>query len=303
MCDLFESDAPEAHNNAETTRSYSTLNRRQFEQNYLNVHDTLPEIVQGPTSITLDHAKGDTCRFVHVDASHLYTHVKDDVLAARTTLKDDGIVAFDDYRSEHTPGVALAVWEAVAGLGLAPVCISTQKLYATWGDPVPVQRRLLEWLKSRTDLWHTTDVLGDRDLVRVNQRRKPKPVSPGNDLDISDPADNGRRSRDGRPFRWISVFVRLAFRGRAAVDRLGVGGRGRARVGAEALDQVRGGRAGVVRTGRGLREGGGRGRRRRAGGQGRAGGQRLPVRGSEPGPGHRGAVELEVDAHGCSLPR
>ncbi|MGI5292048.1 hypothetical protein ACQEVF_53300 [Nonomuraea polychroma] len=111
------------------------------------------------------------------------THVKGDVLAARTVLKDDGIVAFDDYRSEHTPGVALAVWEAVAGLGLAPICISTQKLYATWGDPVPVERRLLEWLESRTDLWHTTDVLGDRDLVRVNQRKKPKPASPGNDLD------------------------------------------------------------------------------------------------------------------------
>lgn len=183
VCDLFESDAPDANNNAETTGSYSTLTRRQFEQNYLSVHDTLPEIVHGPTSIILDHVKADTCRFVHVDASHLYAHVKGDVLAARTVLKDDGIVAFDDYRSEHTPGVALAVWEAVAGLGLAPICISTQKLYATWGDPVPVQRRLLEWLESRTDLWHTTDALGDRDLVRVNQRKKPKPASPGNDVD------------------------------------------------------------------------------------------------------------------------
>ncbi|WP_327588113.1 class I SAM-dependent methyltransferase [Nonomuraea sp. NBC_00507] len=183
VCDLFESDAPDAHNNAETTGSYSTLTRHQFEQNYLSVHDTLPEIVHGPTSIILDHVKADTCRFVHVDASHLYAHVKGDVLAARTVLKEDGIVVFDDYRSEHTPGVALAVWEAVAGLGLAPVCISTQKLYATWGDPLPVQRRLLEWLKSRTDLWHTTDALGDRELVRVNQRKKPKPASPESDLD------------------------------------------------------------------------------------------------------------------------
>ncbi|WP_336206169.1 class I SAM-dependent methyltransferase [Nonomuraea sp. LPB2021202275-12-8] len=183
VCDLFESDAPDADNDAETTRSYSTLTRRQFERNYLSVHDTLPEIVHGPTSIILDHVKADTCRFVHVDASHLYTHVKGDILAARTVLKDDGIVALDDYRSEHTPGVALAAWEAVASLGLAPICISTQKLYATWGDPVPVQRRLLEWLGSRTDLWHTTDVLGDRNLVRVNQSGKPKPASPGNDLD------------------------------------------------------------------------------------------------------------------------
>ncbi|GAA2842118.1 class I SAM-dependent methyltransferase [Nonomuraea rubra] len=183
VCDLFESDAPDADNDAETTRSYSSLTRDRFERNYLSVHDALPEIVHGPTSVILDHVKADTCRFVHVDASHLYTHVKGDVLAARTVLREGGIVAFDDYRSEHTPGVALAVWEAVAGLGLAPVCVSTQKLYGTWGDPAPVRERLLAWLATRPDLWHTTDVLGEHHLVRVNQRKKPKPAQPQSDLD------------------------------------------------------------------------------------------------------------------------
>ncbi|MFB4283220.1 class I SAM-dependent methyltransferase [Nonomuraea sp. MTCD27] len=183
VCDLFESDAPDADNDAETSRSYSALTRRQFEQNYLSVHTTLPEIVHGPTSVILDHVEADTCRFVHVDASHLYTHVKADVEAARTVLRAGGVVAFDDYRSEHTPGVALAVWEAVAGLGLQPICVSSQKLYGMWGDPVPVQRRLLDWLGERPDLWHTTDVLGDRRLVRVNHRKKPKPAAPVSDVD------------------------------------------------------------------------------------------------------------------------
>ncbi|WP_433511131.1 class I SAM-dependent methyltransferase [Nonomuraea sp. CA-143628] len=173
VCDLFESEAPDAANEAETTGSYSTLTRQRFEQNYLSVHDSLPQIVHGPTSVILNHVKADSCRFVHVDASHLYAHVKEDVLAARTVLRSDGIVAFDDYRSEHTPGVALAVWEAVAGLGLSPICVSSQKLYATWGDPAPVQRRLLAWLADTPELWHTTDILGERALVRVNQRKKP----------------------------------------------------------------------------------------------------------------------------------
>ncbi|GAA2209665.1 hypothetical protein GCM10009850_051240 [Nonomuraea monospora] len=183
VCDLFESDAPDADNDAETSRSYGALTRHRFEQNYLGVHDTLPEIVHGPTSIILDHVKAGACRFVHVDASHLYTQVADDVLAARTVLRADGIVAFDDYRSEHTPGVALAVWEAVGRLGLEPVCVTTHKLYGTWGDPAPVQERLLEWLATRPDLWHTTDVLGDRHLVRLNQRKKPKAERPQSDLD------------------------------------------------------------------------------------------------------------------------
>lgn len=175
VCDLFESDAPDAANNAETTGSYSTLTRRRFEENYLAFHDALPEIVHGPTSDILAHVKPDSCRFVHVDASHLYAHVRLDVLAARTVLGAEGVVVFDDYRSEHTPGVALAVWEAVAALELKPICVSTQKLYATWGDADAHRERLLAWLSTEQDLWHTVDELGDQQLVRVNLRKKPKP--------------------------------------------------------------------------------------------------------------------------------
>ena len=210
VCDLFESEAPDAANEAETTGSYSTLTRQRFEQNYLSVHDSLPEIVHGPTSVILDHVKADSCRFVHVDASHLYTHVKADVLAARAVLRADGIVAFDDYRSVHTPGVALAVWEAVAGLGLSPICVSTQKLYATWGDPAPVQRRLLEWLADTPELWHTTDVLGERELVRVNQRKKPAPAG--------DLGELGRLSAELR--RTAADLKKTAAESRTAVQTL-----------------------------------------------------------------------------------
>ncbi|MFF3437342.1 class I SAM-dependent methyltransferase [Streptosporangium sp. NPDC002721] len=173
VCDLFESEAPEAANDAETSRSYSALTRDRFEENYLTFHDALPRIVHGPTSIILDHVAAESCRFVHVDASHLYVHVRQDVLSARKVLRPDGIVVFDDYRSVHTPGVAMAVWEAVSKLGLEPICVSTQKLYATWGDAAPIRERLLRWLESREDLWHTTDAFDGWDLVRVNQIKKP----------------------------------------------------------------------------------------------------------------------------------
>lgn len=213
VCDLFESDAPDADNDAETSKSYSTLTRRKFEDNYLGVHADLPRIVHGPTSEILDHVKADSCRFVHVDASHLYAHVKQDVLAARTVLREDGVVAFDDYRSEHTPGVALAVWEAVSVLGLEPICVSTQKLYATWGDPAPIRARMLEWLGSTPDLWHTIDALGDRQLLRVNQRKKPKPAASGGDL-----AELGRLSAELR--RTSAELKKTTTDSRAAVQAL-----------------------------------------------------------------------------------
>ncbi|GLW05919.1 hypothetical protein Misp01_10490 [Microtetraspora sp. NBRC 13810] len=176
VCDLFESDAPDESNNAETTRSYSTLTRRKFEENYLTFHETLPRIVHGPTSEVLDHVQPASCRFVHVDASHLYAHVRQDVITARKVLQPGGVVVFDDYRSEHTPGVAMAVWEAVANLDLVPICVTTQKLYGVWGDPAPLFTRLQEWLAATPQLWHTVDDLGRWQLLRVNHKKKPAPA-------------------------------------------------------------------------------------------------------------------------------
>ncbi|MGH3391048.1 MAG: class I SAM-dependent methyltransferase [Actinomadura sp.] len=175
VCDLFDSPAPDGANQTEMHRSYATLTRTAFESNYLAFHDALPEIVQGPTSVILDHVRPDSCRFVHVDASHLYEHVRGDIDAARTALRPDGIVACDDYRSEHTPGVAAAVWHEVATGGLHPICITKQKLYGTWGDPAPVRQELLTWLADRDDCWHEVQQVNGEDVVRITPKSKKAP--------------------------------------------------------------------------------------------------------------------------------
>lgn len=90
-------------------------------------------MIEAPTSVISGEVKADTCRFVHIDASHLYEHVRDDIGAVREILLPGGLVVLDDFRSEHTPGVSVAVWEAVLNRGLRPICLSTQKLYGTWG--------------------------------------------------------------------------------------------------------------------------------------------------------------------------
>ncbi|MEV8096271.1 class I SAM-dependent methyltransferase [Kitasatospora sp. NPDC085879] len=145
VCDLFDSDAPDAENSAEMDMSYrKSLTRQAFETNYLAFHEELPVIVQAPTSVLADgRVPAGSCRFVHVDASHLYEHVAGDALVARDVLAKDGVVAFDDYRAPHTPGVAAAVWEAVFNLGLKPVCLTPEKFYGTWGDAAAVQKDLL----------------------------------------------------------------------------------------------------------------------------------------------------------------
>ncbi|MFF3288845.1 class I SAM-dependent methyltransferase [Streptomyces sp. NPDC003023] len=171
VCDLWDSPAPDDSNSAEMDRSYSTLTRRAFEANYLSFHDRLPTLVQAPTSVITSEVAAASCRFVHVDASHLYEHVHLDIQAARKLLVPEGIVAFDDFRAEHCPGVAAAVWGALPTTDLRPIVITGTKLYGTWGDPDPVREELLEWLAGRTDMWHGVEEVAGRPLIRVKANR------------------------------------------------------------------------------------------------------------------------------------
>ncbi|WP_329121945.1 class I SAM-dependent methyltransferase [Streptomyces sp. NBC_01465] len=179
VCDLFDSPAPDASNTREMNRSYATLTRRAFEANYLSFHPALPTVVQAPTSAVTDHVRPASCRFVHVDASHLYEHVHGDIEAARQLLLPEGVVAFDDFRSEHCPGVAAAVWGAVATAGLKPICVTGTKFYGTWGDPTAPRDALRAWLKTRRpELWHGVEEVAGHPLIRVSNKKAVPPAHP-----------------------------------------------------------------------------------------------------------------------------
>jgi predicted O-methyltransferase YrrM len=173
VCDLFDSTPTDERNRSENAWSYATLTRQAFEGNYLTFHAELPTIVQATTDQITRHVAAGSCRLVHVDASHLWQHVQGDITAARQLLRPGGLVVCDDYRSEHTPGVAAAVWTAVANEGLRPICVTGNKFYGTWGDPAPVQQELVDWLSSfHPHLPEYQDVLGSR-LVRVCRWKEP----------------------------------------------------------------------------------------------------------------------------------
>ncbi|EST31879.1 class I SAM-dependent methyltransferase, partial [Streptomyces roseochromogenus] len=178
VCDLFEGDAPDDANQAESTKSYSALTRRVFEENYRSFHDELPRVLQGPSSVVPAEVTPRSCRFVHIDASHLYEHVYGDIGAAHDLLLPDGIVVLDDFRSEHTPGVSIAAWEAVLNRGLHPICLSTQKLYGTWGDPEPVQEELLAMVRERSDCHLSVQEAAGHRIVRLKSKGMRAPDFP-----------------------------------------------------------------------------------------------------------------------------
>ena len=178
VCDLFEGDAPDTANRAESTKSYAALTRQVFEENYLCFHDELPRVLQGPSSLVPAEVEPRSCRFVHIDASHLYEHVHGDIEAARDALLPGGIVVLDDFRSEHTPGVSVATWEAVLNRGLHPVCLSTQKLYGTWDDPESVQEELLAMAQERTDCHLSVQDAAGHRIIRLKSKGMRAPAFP-----------------------------------------------------------------------------------------------------------------------------
>jgi hypothetical protein len=178
VCDLFEGDAPDGANQAESTKSYSALTRRTFEENYLSFHDELPRVLQGPSSLVPAEVGPRSCRFVHIDASHLYEHVHGDIGAAHDALLPGGIVVLDDFRSEHTPGVSIAAWEAVLNRGLHPICLSTQKLYGTWDDPEPFQQELLAMVRERGDCHLSVQHAAGHRIIRLKSNGMQAPAFP-----------------------------------------------------------------------------------------------------------------------------
>jgi hypothetical protein len=153
------------------------LTREAFEANYAAFHATPPEIVQAPTAVLTDHVQPGSCRFVHIDACHLFDNVREDMATARMALTDNGVVVFDDIRAEHTPGVPAAVWPEVLSGGLNPVCITPGKLYATWGPADRIQSALTHWLEGSEGANHETLELGERRIVRIGEWN-PAPPSP-----------------------------------------------------------------------------------------------------------------------------
>lgn len=178
VCDLFGSEAPSEGNEREQRGSYATLTRRAFEANFLSFHDELPRVIEAPTSVVPREVAAASCRFAHVDASHMYEHVRPDIEAARTALDGDGVVVLDDYRSEHTPGVACATWQAVLEGGLRPVCVSPQKFYGTWGDPAALQEELHAELDARGDCWLQWQEVAGHRLLLVGGRKAAAPPVP-----------------------------------------------------------------------------------------------------------------------------
>lgn len=154
---LLGESTDDDENRAENKKSYPRLTRERFEANYLALHDELPVVVQAPSDRIMEHVEPGSVRFVHVDASHLYTPVAEDCRSVKKMLRPGGVAAFDDWRNMKCPGVAAAIWESVATDGLIPVATSPNKLYAVHAGADEVVESLRALTAADPDWWLVTE--------------------------------------------------------------------------------------------------------------------------------------------------
>ena len=164
-------------NRAENRHSYATLTNQRFASNYLALHDELPEVIQAPSSVVGQHVAAGSARFVHIDASHLYEQVAEDIRNTRTILQPGGVVVFDDYSNPNTPGVACAVWEAVVTGGLIPFATTPHKLYGTWGDPAPHLAAIRAFAESEPGIGTAELHVFGHTMIRLKPVPKSKPAA------------------------------------------------------------------------------------------------------------------------------
>ncbi|PJE19004.1 MAG: hypothetical protein CK429_01435 [Mycobacterium sp.] len=134
ICDIFDNHEGNGENIAENTASYQGLDRQKFESNYGRWVQQPPVVIAELSEHIVARIKAQTLRFAHIDGSHLFDVVRSDIKNVRSLMTSTGIVAVDDFRALHTPGVAAAVWESVSSDGLIPICVSEQKLYGCWSN-------------------------------------------------------------------------------------------------------------------------------------------------------------------------
>lgn len=182
--DLLDGSA--STNTAEVQRSYATLSRPAFEANYLALHRQLPQVVEGLSSTITAHVGPGTARFIHVDASHLYEQVAVDVANTRLLLRPGGVAVFDDWRSEHTPGVGAAIWEAVFTAGLIPLALTPYKFYGVYADPEPYRAAVAHLVDENANVWAEEQLIAGHPVYRLKLREAKKKAAPA-PLALTDP--------------------------------------------------------------------------------------------------------------------
>lgn len=168
VCDIFN-ESTDSKNSEEILQSYKNLSRLTFEENCLEFLGALPIIHQCLSLELASRLDSSDFRFIHIDGSHLYEHVVKDLNFAISVVNPHvGVIAVDDFRAQHTVGVALAVWQAILEGEVIPLVMTPAKIYLSRpGISFDINefKTRLESLKIQSVF---EDILGNRVVRTLN---------------------------------------------------------------------------------------------------------------------------------------
>jgi len=181
VCDVFQG-LTDSENSQENDYSYSDLTRKSFERNYSNAHGELPKILECSSIKLWSEIPDEKFRFIHVDGSHLYDLVRNDLDFAINSLTVlGGVIVIDDFRAQHTLGVSKTLWESILSGKVFPLIFSAAKVYLVPAGDITfnieaLQAELREggYATESLNLFSSTSIrvlgLSDSDLYNRNSR-------------------------------------------------------------------------------------------------------------------------------------
>lgn len=166
VCDIFSLKSDEL-NDLENTRSYPNFGLDIFRKNMKKFAKITPEIIVSDSARLKKSDLGENYRFIHLDGSHLYDHISKDLdLAIQIINPNYGLIAIDDFRAAHTPGVSAAIWMEIANKRLAPKVITETKMYCMRQSDNFEVSRFLDFLVLTNTQFEIEHFLGEQ-VVRI----------------------------------------------------------------------------------------------------------------------------------------
>lgn len=165
--DLFDSTAENLSNIVEVDSSYLKYNAAEFSSTFHKYTNIKAEILMGDSINLYSKIESNRFRLIHVDGSHLFENFSIDLENAMKTLQVDGIIAIDDYRSYHTPGVSMKLWSLISKHELYPIVCTKRKMYL---QLAPVETDLSEYITHNLAILKIeseNEQLGDISYLRL----------------------------------------------------------------------------------------------------------------------------------------
>lgn len=131
LCDVFTKSSLDKENASEVRKSYEDYSLGELQESLQSTTKLRDIRYIDSNSLNLPRIlRRNNFRFIHIDGSHLYKVVIEDLtFAVEHLLNNKSIICLDDYRAQHALGVSKALWKSIDDLNVKVVLVGPGKIF------------------------------------------------------------------------------------------------------------------------------------------------------------------------------